>query len=84
MSYFLKGKNDYSCTVYLGGQKRLFTEFVQDIYKYAQWLKRNAIDWDYILVFCRRDRQIICYYKNGDYLDPFPDELKHGRRKPNW
>ena len=84
MSYFLKGKNDYSVYVYKDGYKRLFTEYVHSIYKYVQWLKVKGIDWDYVLVFCRRDRQIICYYKNGYFIDNYPDELKHGRRKSNW
>lgn len=84
MSYFLKDKNDYSVYVYKDGQKRLFSEFVHDIYKYSLWLKRNGIMWDYLLVFCRRDRQIMCYYKNGDYLHAKPDSGNMGRRKSNW
>lgn len=80
----LKDKNDYSVTVFLNGEKRLFTEYVHSIYSYSEWLKRQSIQWDYILVYVRRTRAILCYYKNGDYLHSKPDFGTRGRVKAGW
>lgn len=79
-----KNKNDYSVTVYNDGEKRLFTEYVHSIYAYTQWLHKQSITWDYILVFVRRSRNILCYYRNGDFIDSKPNYLKRGRIKQNW
>lgn len=80
----LKGDNDYSITLYVGKQKRLFTEYVHSIYSYSLWLKKQSISWDYMLVYVRRSRKVLCYYKNGDYLHSFPDFQIRGRIKQGW
>jgi hypothetical protein len=80
----LKGKNDYSVTVYVNGEKRLFTEYVHSIVSYYYWLKKNSIQWDYILIYVRRTRAILCFYKNGDHLHAFPDFEIKGRIKQGW
>ncbi|OCB78816.1 hypothetical protein [Flavobacterium crassostreae] len=80
----LKGKNDYSVTVFFDGKKRLFTEYVHNIYSYTQWLKKQSIEWNYILVYIRRTRGVLCYYKNGDFLHKFPDYEIKGRVKQGW
>jgi hypothetical protein len=80
----LKGKNDYSVTVYQGNNKRLFTEYVHSIYAYSQWLNKQSIQWDYIIVHVRRTRKILCYYKFGDFLHSAPDFEIKGRTKNNW
>jgi hypothetical protein len=80
----LKDKNDYSITVYQGTHKRLFQEYVQNIYTYSLWLKKQGIQWDYLLVYVRRTRQILCYYKNGDHLHGYPNFEVRGRIKENW
>lgn len=80
----LKDKNDYSVTVYLQGRKRLFTEYVHTIYSYTQWLHKKGVEWDYILVYVRRTRKVLCYYKNGDYLHSKPDFSIRGRIKQGW
>jgi hypothetical protein len=79
-----KKKNDYSVTVYQNQEKRLFTEYVHNIYAYGQWLQKQSIAWDYLLVYVRRTRQILCYYKNGDFLDSYPTFQSRGRVKNNW
>lgn len=84
MKYFLKDKNDYSITVYHNHTRRLFREYVHNVLSYVNYLKANSIEWDYIVVYCRRDRQPICYYKNGDYIHQKPDEIYYGRKKPTW
>lgn len=79
-----KKKNDYSVTVFQNGEKRLFTEYVHSIYAYSQWLQKQSIDWDYILVYVRRSRNILCYYQNGDFLDSYPNYNQRGRIKQGW
>ncbi len=83
MSEF-KNKNDYSVTVYFNREKRLFTEYVNSIYSYTQWLKNQNIQWDYILVYVRRSRQVLCYYEFGDHIDNKPNFTNRGRTKNNW
>lgn len=83
MSEFKK-KNDYSITVFENGEKRLFTEYVHSIYAYSQWLQKQSITWDYILVYVRRSRSVLCYYQNGDFLDSYPTFEKRGRVKIGW
>lgn len=80
----LKGKNDYSVTVFQGSTKRLFTEYVHSIIYYHYWLKKQSISYDYLLVYVRRTREVLCYYKNGDSLDAFPDFHQRGRIKTGW
>lgn len=77
-------KNDYSVTVYYNNEKRLFTFYVHSIYSYVQWLHRQGIDWHYILVYVRRSRQVLCYYKNGDYIHSKPNFEMRGRIKSGW
>jgi hypothetical protein len=84
MSDVFKKKNDYSVFVFLNGEKRLFTEYVHNIYTYSQWLQKQNIIWDYLLVYIRRNRQILCYYKNGDFLDMHPSFENRGRVKQGW
>lgn len=79
-----KKKNDYSVTVFLNKEKRLFTEYVHSIYAYSQWLDKQTIDWDYLLVYVRRTRAILCYYKKGDFLDSYPTYQSRGRVKAGW
>ena len=79
-----KKKNDYSVTVFENGEKRLFTEYVHSIYAYSQWLQKQSITWDYILIYVRRSRNILCYYQNGDFLDPYPNYQSRGRVKQGW
>jgi hypothetical protein len=79
-----KNKNDYSVTVYFNSEKRLFTEFVHSIYAYSQWLNKQNISWSYLLVYVRRTRTILCYYRNGDFIDSKPNFLKRGSTKLNW
>ncbi|SHL70276.1 hypothetical protein SAMN05444366_1266 [Flavobacterium saccharophilum] len=83
MSEF-KNKNDYSVTVYLNSEKRLFQEFVHSPYIFTQWLAKQAIQWDYILVYVRRSRAVLCYYKNGDFIDSKPNFTIRGRIKQGW
>lgn len=83
MSEF-KNKNDYSVTVYLNSEKRLFQEFVHSPYALTQWLAKKAIQWDYILVYVRRSRAVLCYYKNGDFIDSKPNFITRGRIKQGW
>ena len=83
MSEF-KNKNDYSVTVYYNQEKRLFTEYVNSIYQYTEWLKKQSIQWEYILVYVRRSRAILCYYKNGDFIDSKPNFSTRGRIKSGW
>lgn len=78
------GKNDYSVTVYLNHEKRLFSEYVHSIISYHYWLKKQSINYDYLLVYVRRTREVLCYYQNGDNLDAFPDFEKRGRTKNGW
>lgn len=78
------GKNDYSITVFHNRQKRLFEEYVHSIYAYSAWLQKNNIDWDYILVYVRRSREVLCYYKNGDFLHQYPNFEVRGRIKNDW
>lgn len=77
-------KNDYSVQVYLNNEKRLFTEYVHSIYAYTHWLKKQSISWDYLLVYVRRTRAVLCYYKNGDYIDSKPNFNTRGRTKQGW
>ncbi|WP_281638414.1 hypothetical protein [Flavobacterium marginilacus] len=79
-----KKKNDYSVTVYLNKEKRLFTEFVHSVYNYTKWLEQKSIEWDYILIYVRRSRQVLCYYKKGDLIDMFPNFTTRGRVKTGW
>ncbi|MBZ4040984.1 hypothetical protein [Flavobacterium hibisci] len=79
-----KNKNDYSVTVYYNNQKRLFTEYVNSVYQYTDWLKKQSITWDYILVYVRRTREVLCYYKNGDFIDSKPNFTTRGRIKQGW
>lgn len=79
-----KNKNDYSVTVFLDGKKRLFTEYVHSIYAYTHWLQNQSITWDYILVYVRRSRAVLCYYQNGDFIDSKPNYNKRGRTKEGW
>lgn len=83
MSEF-KNKNDYSITVYWNNQKRLFQEFVHSPYAFTQWLEKQSIQWDYILVYVRRTRAVLCYYKNGDFIDSKPNFTTRGRIKQGW
>ena len=83
MSEF-KNKNDYSVTVYHNQEKRLFAEYVNSVYKYTEWLKTKSIQWDYILVYVRRSRAVLCYYKNGDFIDSKPNFSTRGRIKQGW
>lgn len=83
MSEF-NNKNDYSVQVYLNNEKRLFTEYVHSIYAYTQWLNKQGIIWDYILVYVRRTRAVLCYYKNGDFIDSKPNFITRGRIKQGW
>ncbi|KRD10504.1 hypothetical protein ASE21_12460 [Flavobacterium sp. Root901] len=83
MSEF-NNKNDYSVQVYLNNEKRLFTEYVHSIYAYTQWLNKQGISWDYILVYVRRTRAVLCYYKNGDFIDSKPNFTTRGRTKQGW
>ncbi|PWA08976.1 hypothetical protein [Flavobacterium laiguense] len=84
MSEIFKKKNDYSVTVFLNGEKRLFTEYVHTIYNYSQWLQKQSIAWDYLLVYVRRNRQILCFYENGDFLHAYPTFENRGRVKQGW
>ncbi|GIZ08478.1 hypothetical protein FUMI01_12050 [Flavobacterium sp. UMI-01] len=84
MDIEFKKKNDYSVTVYLNGQKRLFTEYVHSIYSYTQWLQKQSIEWDFILIYVRRSRKVLCYYEKNDFIDPFPNYSNRGRIKENW
>lgn len=77
-------KNDYSIQVYTNREKRVFTEYVHSIYAYTQWLNKKGILWDYILVYVRRSRNILCYYKNGDFIHSKPNYSMRGRIKQNW
>jgi len=79
-----KNKNDYSVTVYLNKEKRLFSEYVNSVFSYTQWLQKQSIAWDYILVYVRRSRAILCYYKNGDFIDSKPNFTVRGRTKQGW
>lgn len=79
-----KNKNDYSVTVYHNNEKRLFTEYVHSIYQYTHWLKRQSVQWDYILVYVRRTRAVLCYYKFGDFIDAKPNFSTRGRTKTGW
>jgi hypothetical protein len=79
-----KKKNDYSVTVFQDGEKRLFTEYVHTIYSYSSWLQKQSIEWDYLLVYVRRSRKVLCFYKKGDFLDPFPNYNTRGRIKQGW
>ena len=83
MSEF-KNKNDYSVTVYHNKEKRLFTEYVHSVYAYTQWLDNKAVPWDYILVYVRRSRAVLCYYKKGDFVDSKPNFSTRGRIKQGW
>ena len=83
MSEF-KNKNDYSVTVFLNNEKRLFSEYVNSVFSYTQWLQKQSIAWDYILVYVRRSRAILCYYKNGDFIDSKPNFTVRGRTKQGW
>lgn len=74
-------KNDYSITVYNGKDKRLFTEYVHNVFKYSQWLETKSIQWTYLLVYVRRSRAILCYYKNGDFIHAKPTPERCGRIK---
>jgi hypothetical protein len=80
----LKNKNDYSVQVYFNRNKRLFTEYVHSLYQYVQWLQKKGIQWDYILVYVRRSRNILCYYKNGDFIHSKPNYNIRGRTKQGW
>jgi hypothetical protein len=80
----LKNKNDYSVQVYHNRNKRLFTEFVHSIYAYTQWLQKQGIDWDYILIYVRRSRNVLCYFKKGDYIISKPNYSSRGRIKNGW
>lgn len=79
-----KNKNDYSVTVYHNQEKRLFSEYVHSLYAYTQWLNKQSITWDYIFVYVRRTRAVLCYYKNGDFIDSKPNFTKRGRIKTGW
>jgi hypothetical protein len=79
-----KNKNDYSVQVYLNSEKRLFTEYVHSIYAYTQWLNKQGVFWDYLLVYVRRSRAVLCYYKNGDFIDSKPNFSRRGRIKQGW
>ena len=79
-----KNKNDYSVTVYFNNNKVLFTEYVQSIYTYVNWLKKSNINWSYILVYVRRTRQVLCYYKNGDFIHNKPTFTSRGHIKNGW
>lgn len=79
-----KNKNDYSVTVYFNNEKVLFTEYVQSIYTYVNWLKKSNINWSYILVYVRRTRQVLCYYKNGDFIHNKPTFRSRGNIKNGW
>lgn len=79
-----KNKNDYSITVYHNNQKVLFTEYVHSVYTYVNWLKKCSVQWSYILVYVRRTRQILCYYKNGDYIHNKPTFASRGNIKNGW
>lgn len=79
-----KNKNDYSVQVYLNNEKRLFTEYVHSIYAYTQWLNKQGVFWDYLLVYVRRSRAVLCYYKNGDFIDSKPNFSRRGRIKQGW
>ena len=79
-----KNKNDYSVTVFKDREKRLFTEYVHSIYSYTHWLQKQGIQWDYILVYVRRTRQVLCYYEYGDYIDNKPNFRIRGRVKNGW
>lgn len=79
-----KKKNDYSITVFLNGEKRLFTQYVHSIYSYTQWLQKQSIEWDYILVYVRRSRVVLCYYERNDFIHPFPNFQLRGRTKQGW
>jgi len=83
MSEF-KNKNDYSVTVFLNKEKRLFSEYVNSVFSYTQWLDKQAITWDYILVYVRRSRAVLCYYRNGDFIDSKPNFTTRGRTKQGW
>lgn len=77
-------KNDYSVQVYNNREKRLFTEYVHSLYAYTQWLQKKGIEWDYILIYVRRSRNILCYYKNGDFIHSKPNYGLRGRIKDGW
>lgn len=79
-----KNKNDYSVQVYFNRNKRLFTEYVHSLYSYVQWLHKNGVEWDFILVYVRRTRNVLCYYKNGDFIDSKPNYNRRGRIKQGW
>jgi hypothetical protein len=79
-----QNKNDYSVYVFYEGKKKLFTEYVHNIYSYSQWLYKHKIDWHYLLVYVRRSRQVLCYYKNGDFINAKPTFESRGRVKNDW
>lgn len=79
-----KNKNDYSVQVYFNRNKRLFTEYVHSIYSYSQWLQNQGIEWDYILIYVRRSRNVLCYYKKGEYIHSKPNYNNRGNIKNGW
>ena len=79
-----KNKNDYTIRAYFKGSQTLKLDFVHNVYNCAQWLDKNQIQWDYILVLIRRSQIPLCYYKKGDYIHAKPKFNMRGRFKPNW
>ena len=79
-----KNKNDYSVTVFLNNEKRLFSEYVNSVFSYTQWLDKQSINWDYILIYVRRSRAVLCYYRKGDFIDSKPNFVTRGRTKQGW
>jgi hypothetical protein len=79
-----KRKNDYSVTVFFNGEKRLFTEYVHNMFNYKKWLIMKGISFDYLLVYVRRSRVPLCYYSFEDFIEPFPDFSRRGQFKKGW
>lgn len=74
----------YHVYVYHNRQKRLFQANVDNILRYARYLDKQKIIWDYILIFNKRTRQPLCFYKYGDFIHPKPTPINRGRIKQGW
>jgi hypothetical protein len=78
-------KNDYSLSFYTAeGKRTLYLHYVHNLYDGLKWAQKNAIPFDHVNVYYRRDRSFIFQirkrdgywyeYKNGVYykLRPKP------------
>lgn len=81
-----KNKNDYSVKVYIhkpGYQKAVCTmelEYVHRIYYLANWLK----DWDYLVIFCRRNKQFMKIQTRNEYIEDKPLNFNDNRYNLQW